>query len=159
MAEQNVKNLQAAMRLLEEMENDAAAQPNEITYTSILTGLYRGKWLPPGQAEIYRRDIIARMEKRRIKFKSWGYSIIIKACLESEDPRGLEDALKFYREMPRVGVLPTEDTWYILLAGLSRRGEWQLADEVVSDLLASSANPPKGTVLRLINTIRQHPQR
>ncbi|KAJ6621621.1 hypothetical protein B0H10DRAFT_2016715 [Mycena sp. CBHHK59/15] len=151
---QNAKNLQAAMRLLEEMENDPDVQPNEVTYTSILAGLYRGNWLSPGQAEIYRRDIITRMAKRHIKLKPWGYSILIKACLGSEEEAGLEDALKFYRDMFRNNVSLTDDTWYVLLAGLISRGEWRKAEEVVSDMFACGAHPGS-SVLRLVSKIRQ----
>ncbi|KAJ7071137.1 hypothetical protein C8F01DRAFT_1109258 [Mycena amicta] len=85
LAEKTIPHLQAALRLLDDMENSRDATPNEVTYTSIISGLYRGAWLP----------------KRKIKFHAGGYNILIKACLGSEDQTGVEDALRFYQDMVR----------------------------------------------------------
>ncbi|KAJ7487478.1 hypothetical protein B0H11DRAFT_1721033 [Mycena galericulata] len=153
MREQTVQHLQAGMRILDEMEKDPRMSPNEITYTSILAGLYRGAWLSADQVEIYRKDIVTRMKRRKIKFKSAGYNILIRTCLASEEPSRLESALAFYRELQRQ-YTPNEDTWYILLAGLLGRGEWQLAREIVEEMLASGVRP-KNSVLRLVNKIRR----
>ncbi|KAJ7492731.1 hypothetical protein FB451DRAFT_1219415 [Mycena latifolia] len=154
MREQTVPHLRAAMRLLDEMEKEPEVIPNEITYTSILAALYRGNWLPEDEAEMYVRDIVERMKKRDVKLKPGGYNILIKACLTSEDPRGLHNALEFYREMVRNNVPRVADTWYILLAGLISREEWQVAQEVINEMVASGVRP-EGSVLRLVNKIRR----
>ncbi|KAJ7932512.1 hypothetical protein B0H13DRAFT_1955765 [Mycena leptocephala] len=155
MREQTVQHLQAAMHLLHEMEMDPDVAPNEITYTSILAGLYRGEWLSADQIEMYKQDIIARMKKRKISFKTQGYNILIKACLTSEDPKGLEDGLGFYKEMDRRKIPRSDDTWYIMLAGLIDRGAWQLADDVVREMLSSGAQPGN-SVSRLVKKVRNH---
>ncbi|KAJ7092610.1 hypothetical protein C8R44DRAFT_816126 [Mycena epipterygia] len=154
MRERSIPHLHLAMRLLDEMERTPEVTPNEITYTSILAELYRGTWLSADEAKLYREDIVARMKKRNVKFKSAGYNIVIKACLTSEAPTGLEDALGFYRQMVRDNTQATNSTWYILLAGLIGRGEWQVAEEIVKDMFSSGADP-KDNVLRLVNKIRQ----
>ncbi|KAJ7225629.1 hypothetical protein GGX14DRAFT_639995 [Mycena pura] len=152
--ERTVEHLQAAMRLLDAMEKSQDVTPNEITYTSILAALYRGNWLSADQRESYKQDIVARMKKRKIKFKAGGYNILIKACLTSGEPTGLDDALAFYRDMARNNVPPVDDTWYVLLAGLMQCGEWQIAREVVDEMFSSGAQPGNN-VLRLVSKIRE----
>ncbi|KAJ7706297.1 hypothetical protein B0H17DRAFT_1192795 [Mycena rosella] len=150
--QRTVGHLKAGLRLLDEMEKDPNVIPNEITYTAILAGLYRGNWLPLDEAEIYMKDILARMKRKRIQLKSTGYNILIKACLASE--QGLETGLGFYQEMCR-NKIPRDDTWYIVLAGLIGRGEWQVAQEIVNEMLASG-HKPNNKIQRLVNTIRGH---
>ncbi|KAJ7169769.1 hypothetical protein C8R46DRAFT_994158 [Mycena filopes] len=155
MREQTVPHLQAAMSLLDEMERDPNVTPNTITYTAILSGLYRGEWLSTDQIKLYKQDILARMKKKNIRLEEAGYNIIIKACLTSERPIGLEEALEFYRQMTRANVPRKENTWYVLLAGLTERGEWRIAHEIAQEMSASNFQPGKSTV-RLVQKIRQH---
>jgi len=139
MEEQSVPHLRATMRLLDEMEKDREVAPNDITYTSILAGLYRGSWLPADQVEWYKQDIMARMKKMNVSLKAVGYNILIKACLR--EPKGLEGALAFYREMARNRVPRGDDTWYIMLSGLLDREEWAVAREIVDEMFSSGAQP------------------
>ncbi|KAJ6519709.1 hypothetical protein C8R45DRAFT_952448 [Mycena sanguinolenta] len=148
MEEQSILHLKSTMRLLDEMEKDPRVAPNEITYTSILAGLYRGSWLSDEQLAWYKRDIRARMKKNNVNFKASGYNILIKACLR--ESRGLEDALEFYREMALKKVPRNDDTWYIMLSGLLNREEWEVARAIVDEMLASGAQPAQ-RVLRLLN--------
>ncbi|KAF7339561.1 Pentatricopeptide repeat-containing protein, mitochondrial [Mycena sanguinolenta] len=151
MEEQSILHLKSTMRLLDEMEKDPRVAPNEITYTSILAGLYRGSWLTDEQLAWYKRDIRARMKKNNVSFKASGYNILIKACLK--EPRGLEDALEFYREMALNKVPRNDDTWYIMFSGLLNREEWEVARAIVDEMLASGAQPAH-RVLRLATKIR-----
>ncbi|KAJ7900229.1 hypothetical protein B0H14DRAFT_2672806 [Mycena olivaceomarginata] len=151
MEEQTIVHLQATMRLLDEMEKDRNVAPNEITYTSILAGLYRGSWLSADQIEWYREDIRARMKRMNVSLKAGGYNILIRACLR--EPKGLEDALSFYREMARSKIPRGDDTWYIMLSGLLDREEWGVAREIVNDMFSSGVQPGR-RVMRLVNKIR-----
>ena len=154
MRERDERNLRAAMHMLQQMEQDPNAQPNEVTYTSILAGIYRGQWLPPSAAEEWRRDIVERMKKRGVKLNRVTYHILFKACLEYEQPEGLQHALVYYREMVRRKIPMVQTTWYILLAGLLQRGEWGVANEIVSDMFKSGTQPGVG-VLELVSRIRK----
>ncbi|KAJ7786195.1 hypothetical protein B0H16DRAFT_1489486 [Mycena metata] len=157
MREQTVPHLQAAMSLLDEMEKDPNVSPNAITYTSVLGGLYRGSWLTADQIKLYKQDILTRMKNNGIQLKEAGYNILLKACLTSEAPIGVEEALGYYRQMIRANVPRKDDTWYILLAGLIERGEWRIAHEIVQDMAAIEFQPNR-SVLRLAHKIRQHIQ-
>ncbi|KAJ6574997.1 hypothetical protein B0H19DRAFT_1126711 [Mycena capillaripes] len=157
MQERSVPHLKAAMHLLNEMEMDRDVTPNEITYTSILAGLYRGKWLSAEQIEMYKQDIMARMKRKKISLKTGGYNILIKACLTSGEPKGLEDALAFCSEMARHEIPRTDDTWYIMLAGLIDRGEWRLAREIADEMFSSGARPGN-SVLHIIIIVRSSPK-
>ncbi|KAJ7783666.1 hypothetical protein DFH07DRAFT_788700 [Mycena maculata] len=152
--QQSTEHLQAAFRLLDEMENDSGVVPNEITYTSLLSGLYRGNWLSQDQLELHRKDIVARMKRKKLKFHSQGYNYLIKACLDSEGSAAVENALGFYREMVRNNVPRVGDTWYVLLAGLAGHKEWQIAQEIADEMFSSGAYPRK-SVYRLVEKIRQ----
>ncbi|KAF7347930.1 Pentatricopeptide repeat-containing protein, mitochondrial [Mycena venus] len=151
MEEQTIQHLQATMRLLDEMEKDRDVAPNEVTYTSVLAGLYRGSWLSPEQIQWYKQDITARMRKRNVNLKAGGYNILIRACLR--DPNGLEDGLAFYREMVRNKVPRGDDTWYVMLSGLLDREEWEVARTIVDEMF-SSGSQPGPRVLRLADKIR-----
>ncbi|KAJ7103642.1 hypothetical protein B0H15DRAFT_813023 [Mycena belliarum] len=154
MREQTIPHLEAAMRLLDEMEKEPSVTPNEVTYTSILAALYRGSWLSDDQVEAHAQDIVARMKKRNIKLKPGGYHILIKACVAFEGPARVDKALELYREMVRDNIPRVDDTWYVLLAGLSSHGEWHVANEIVNEMYASGAEPG-GSLLRLANKIRR----
>jgi pentatricopeptide repeat protein len=152
--EQNSKNFEAALGILNTMEQDPYSQPNEITYTTILAGIYRGGWLEPAIAEEYRQNILQRMKKRDIQFNKTTYHILLKACLEYPEPKGLENALGYYREMVLRQIPMGRDTWYLLLNGLIRRGEWTTANEMVETLMRSKVQPPAG-IMGLVNKIRR----
>ncbi|KAJ7630823.1 hypothetical protein FB45DRAFT_916644 [Roridomyces roridus] len=154
MREQTVPHLQAAIRLLDEMDKHPKCAPNDVTFTSILAGMYRGSWLSTSQLQTYRSNILTRMKRKKIKIRVHGYNILIKACLTSPEPSGVENALRLYREMKEL-YAPTNDTWFILLASLARRREWQIAEELVNEIRASGAQP-SNSILRLMEDIRQN---
>ncbi|KAF7320083.1 Pentatricopeptide repeat-containing protein, mitochondrial [Mycena kentingensis (nom. inval.)] len=154
MKQQTLENLQAAMRMLDEMEKSADALPNSVTYTSIIAGLYRGKdWLSAEQRTYFKDDILGRVKKQKVKFHVGGYNTIIKASLESGDATGLQDGLYFYHDMARNGVTPTDNTWFVLLHGLREREEWQLALEVTGEIRDSGITP-SDELARLVRQIR-----
>jgi pentatricopeptide repeat protein len=157
MRERSEKNLQAAVRILHQMEQDGVTPPNAVTYTSILAGLYRGQWLSVEKAEEWRKDIVKRMERRGVDFNLPTYHILIKACLEYPHPEGLQHALGYYREMVRRGVL-VQTTWYIMLSGMLQRGEWAVANEIITDMFRSGIQPG-GPLLELVAKIRKRTSR
>jgi pentatricopeptide repeat protein len=154
MQEQSEKNLQAVMRMLHQMEQDENTQPNHVTYTSILAGLYRGQWLSIEKTEEWRKVIVERMKQRNIDLKLPIYHILIRACLEYPHPEGLQQALEYYHEMVRRKVPLIQTTWYILLAGLLQRGEWAIAKELINEMFISGIQPG-GTLLGLVGKIRK----
>jgi pentatricopeptide repeat protein len=158
MREGSEKNLRAAMRLLHEMEQDDSTKPNATTYTSILTGLYRGTWLSAESAEEWRREIVGRMERDGVELTLPIYHTLIRACLEYPHPEGLQHAIRYYREMTRRKVPFIQTTWYILLAGLLQRGEWTMADEMADEMFMSGIQP-KGSLLQLVGKIRKRTAR
>ncbi|KAF8078737.1 hypothetical protein FPV67DRAFT_1604161 [Lyophyllum atratum] len=129
MRERNEENLEAAMRMLQNMEQDPNIQPNEVTYTSILA------------AEEWRKEIVTRMQKRGVEFSLTTYHILIKACLEYSRPEGLVNALAYYQRMRQRKIPLVHTTWYILLLGLLRRGDWAVAEEIINDMYSSGHQP------------------
>jgi len=158
MGERSENNLRVAVRILHQMEQDESTLPNEVTYTSILAGLYRGQWLAVEKAEEWRKDIVGRMERRGVNLNLPMYHTLIKACLEYPNPEGLQHALGYYREMVRRKIPLNQTTWYILLAGLLHRGEWSVANEVIKDMFMSGIQPV-GALSELVGKIRRRTAR
>ena len=151
--EKNEKNLAAALFMLQTMEQDSSAQPNEVTYSSVLAGLYRDGWLAPEKAEEFRKNIVARMKARGVVFRLPTYHILLKACLDYPYPEGLNHALAYFEDMRRHTPL-VQTTWYILLAGLLQRGEWAIAEEYVKEMKNSDVSPSAST-MQLVRQIRR----
>ena len=152
MRAQTESSLRAAFCMLDKMEQDASIKPNEVTYTSILTGLYRSNWLSRQKADEVRRNIVVRMRKLQIKFRLPTYHILIKACLNSPDPHGYRDALALLEEMDTNGIPQVQTTWYLLFTGLIELGQWDVANEMVAKMFMSGHEPsPK--IKKLVSDI------
>ncbi|TFK77207.1 hypothetical protein BDN72DRAFT_754920 [Pluteus cervinus] len=153
MREMNETNLKAALRLLDKMEEDPNARPNEVTYTAILSGLHRSHWLDPAITEKYSQEVLKRMRMRNVNLNLPTYHILLKAYMEYPHADGLRKARELYQEMKKVKVTLTYNTWYILLSGLLQRGEWKIANEVIVDMHLSGYQP-HGSVLQLVTEVK-----
>jgi pentatricopeptide repeat protein len=147
-------NLEAAMRMLKWMEESRDNQPNEITYTCVLSGLYRSSWLSVEELQALEKDIIRRLKSRGISFGVPAYHLLIKACLVYPQENGVQQALAYFEEMKRRGLPVINTTWYILLAGLLHRGEWDIAEGLVEEMYASGTHP-SASLLQLVYKIRE----
>ncbi|KAI0830612.1 hypothetical protein BC628DRAFT_1354793 [Trametes gibbosa] len=148
-----------AMGLVSRMERGdfGDAQPNAITYTSIVTAINHDAWLERQVIDECNRWIWDRMQTRGIKPSRSTYNVLLRASLANREPEGLEYAMKYYREMLRQKVYFTSDTWYILLKGLVDRKQWEVAAEVVKDMRRHRANNNLTSSLRtLVDKIRRH---
>ncbi|KAI0931892.1 hypothetical protein AcW1_000829 [Taiwanofungus camphoratus] len=156
MRAQTEANFRTALELLAKMEQNqvADAQPNEVTYTSILAGIHRGNWLSRKVVEEYRQLLWERMLARNITPHRVMFNILIKSCLENPEREGVQDALHYYREMVKRKILVANDTWYIILHALVSRKEWALANELVEDIRRSGFMPA-GALSDLIRRIRK----
>lgn len=154
MREQTLVNLEGALGLLEKMEHDEGIKPNEVTYTSILSGLYRGRWIPREKADMIRNELVARMQKQEVTFRLPTYHILLRAALDSDDEMGHLDALNIIKEMKKNGIPRVGNTWFILLAGLMKRDLWDIAYDVVGEILGSG-HEPNGSLSSLIADIQK----
>jgi len=135
------RNFKAAMKMLEMMENDPQNPPNEITYTSVLSGLYRLPWMEPEEVTKWEADIMKRIRQRGLSLGLPTYHLLMKACLLYPHENGVHQALAYLEEMKRREIPIINKTWYILLAGLLSRGEWDTADKLVVEMYASGIHP------------------
>lgn len=148
------KSVRGALLMLRKMEHNPQIHPNEVTYTSILTGLYRNQELPHEKIQELAKDIVQKMKKQGVQLGLPGYHTLIKANLLNSLPDGLQNAMGYYNEMRERRMPMTHTTWYILLAGLLHREEWEVADKVVNDMF-KSGKQPAGSVLELVSKIRR----
>ena len=137
--EKDKKALEATLDLLRTMEEsgDPTIAPNVVTYTAILNGVYSWTGMDDRLVQDYTKFIIQKMKTRRVKFNKVTYNVLLKICLKSPSPAGVQDALQFYRQMHREKIPLTGDTWHIMLHGLARRNEWVVAHEVLRDMQGS----------------------
>ncbi|KAI0734603.1 hypothetical protein C8Q72DRAFT_806899 [Fomitopsis betulina] len=141
---QTETDFRSALDLLSRMERGdlKGAEPNEVTYTAMLTGIHRNTQFERNVVEEYRTMIWKRMQDRGIKPLRATYNLLIKSSFDNPDSEGVQWAMKYYRDMMKRGLFITTDTWYILLAGLLRRKEFALANEVVKDIRDQDFVPP-----------------
>ena len=147
------QGLRAAMGLLQKMEEDPEAQPNEVTYTGILTSLHRHEWHDIALAKRCKDHVLEGMKRRNIELNRAGHHVLIKACLENPAPEGTADALWYYNKMVQRRISVGPDTWYILLRGLIAREAWVDADRVVEDMIRSQ--PVYGRLASLVARVRR----
>lgn len=154
MRHQTEESLLAAFNILDKMEEDDSTMPNEVTFTSVLAGIYRNQAISRDRAEELKSDIMARMKRARISMKVPTYHILIRAALDSQDPKGHLDALALLGDMERQGLPRTNTVWYILFAGLMYREQWGVA-KVMVEKMEQSGHQPSPRVLRLVNDIKE----
>ncbi|PCH33852.1 hypothetical protein WOLCODRAFT_135357 [Wolfiporia cocos MD-104 SS10] len=156
MKAQTEEGFRTALELLTKMEQNelAGAQPNAVTYTSILSHIHRRNWLDRKIALEYQEFLWNRMRFRGLKPNRVTYNILIKACLENPEPEGIQDAIRYYRDMVEKRIFVATDTWYILLHALVDRKEWALANELVGDMQRSGFVPPKA-LSNLVTKVRR----
>ena len=130
------ESFKIAMDLLGKMERNEyeGAEPNAITYTSVLTAINRGRWLDRKDVEEHTRRIWETMRRRGIRPQRTTYNVLIRAALWNREPEGLRNAMSYYRDMIAQRVHMGNETWYILLRGLIGRREFGLAREIVQDM-------------------------
>ncbi|TFK36822.1 hypothetical protein BDQ12DRAFT_609076 [Crucibulum laeve] len=153
MREKSEQHVRAAFDMLHSMEQHSKVKPNDVTYTAILGGLYRGAWLAPEKAAAWRERAMTQIQARGIVFGLPTYHILLRTSFDYPREEGLDTALAYYTEMKRLKIKFVDTTWYILLAGLLQRGEWEVAEEVVQDMYASGV-VPGGSLLGLVEKIR-----
>jgi pentatricopeptide repeat protein len=139
--EPDAKNVKAAFNILNRMEGERtpAERPNEVTYTTMLTGLYR--WGSSKEVETYHTDILRRMSRRGIQFNRATCHILIRASLESLSREGARYALDHFNRMIRFKIEPDFDTWYIILEGMLRRGEIGIANGLTEEMTRRGYEP------------------
>ncbi|KAJ3829771.1 hypothetical protein EV361DRAFT_888078 [Lentinula raphanica] len=151
MREHDEAHLSGALRLLSRMEADPTIAPNIITYTSILAGIHRGTpWLTKQKEDDFTRAILDRMKQHNVKLNTRAYNILIKACLNG---RRLDQAVSYYEEMKRIRMPMFQETWYILLEGLIRMQEWDVATEVIKEMTGLYGVHPSGPLKGLVKRI------
>ena len=150
--EPDAKNVKAAFDILNRMEGERipTGRPNEVTYTTMLTGMYR--WGSSKEAEVCHSDILRRMDRRGIEFNRATCHILIRASLEGPSREGVRYALDHFKRMIQLKIEPDFDTWYIILNGMLRRGEIRIANHLVEEM-ARRGYEPSGPLSGLINRI------
>ncbi|KAJ8482910.1 hypothetical protein ONZ51_g5033 [Trametes cubensis] len=153
--ERTPQGFKVAMDLLSKMERGdyGDATPNAITYTSVLTAINRGDWLGKQIVEEYSQRLWETMRKRGIQPTRTTYNVLLRASLENKEPEGLENALRYYRDMINSRVHMGTDTWYIMLKGLVDKRRWEEAKVVVEDMRKYKVNKISSSLRTLMDRV------
>ncbi|CAL1695295.1 unnamed protein product [Somion occarium] len=153
--QENITDFKAAMALLTKMEQseDKEIAPNDITYTNLLARIVQARWLDATAAEDFQRDIMQRMRSRNIVPTKPMYHILLRASLSNPEPRGVRNALLYFRGMQADRLMIGHDAWYVLLQGLAQRKEWELANQLVSEMNGSGF-VKTAALMKVVNKIK-----
>ena len=136
-------DIRMAVDVLDQMESSKDIQPNEVTYTSFLTGLHRSEDLEPDLIMKLSQDIVGRMRRRGFRIRRGIYHVLLKACLQNPDPVGVQKAIEYYEEMVKGGISFSHDTWYIILHNLWKRRDWEVGEMMVKNMIDSGFIPSR----------------
>lgn len=143
----------------------AKLTPSTVTYTALLGGYYRAGMAAQGSA------ILRQMEKDGVDMNRVTYNMILRSILTSKedapsssrtlkqagDRTGTTEAWRsIINAMLSRGIVPNDDTWYILLSGLHRARRFEEADNAIDEMRRQEFRPGAGTALsKLIIQIQQ----
>ena len=99
------ESFRAAWAILEEMEQRPQAPPNEITYTTILTGINKLNKLDPIEAFNLSRDVHQRMVQRGVRPNRVTYHALLSIYLNPQVADGFGHAMDIYHMMRRSNIM------------------------------------------------------
>jgi pentatricopeptide repeat protein len=152
------ENVHEALRMLQRMEVDADKymQPNQVTYASIISAISHNSSLSADLIDEYTQHILQRMALRNVRPTRSTYHHLISASLDNPSPKGIQRALGLYREMAGRKMHFIYNSWYIIISGLYKRQEWELAKVIVGDMLRSGFRPHGSLQDMVTRIMRNH---
>ncbi|KAG9039335.1 hypothetical protein FS842_003161 [Serendipita sp. 407] len=150
-------SLKHAMQLLRLMEKspDKEARPNEITYNTILHKIRQqieDKTIPFAAGHEQMEKIYDGMKRRMFRPNRVTLHVMMKQYLTHPHPDSLRTATAIFNELYTERV-DNDDTWYIFLQGLNRRGQLELVAETIRKLQQRQSIQPKKSLLALVERL------
>ncbi|KAG8838311.1 hypothetical protein FRB91_007709 [Serendipita sp. 411] len=150
-------SLKHAMQLLRLMEKspDKEARPNEITYNTILHKIRQqieDKTIPFAAGHEQMEKIYDGMKRRMFRPNRVTLHVMMKQYLTHPHPDSLRTATAIFNELCTERV-DNDDTWYIFLHGLNRRGQFELVAETIRKLQQRQSIQPKKSLLALVERL------
>lgn len=173
--------LAAAAELIDEMERKKL-ETNEVIYTSLIQGfLHAIGHTPVSTLDNHEQHpyftaaltLKTRMERRGIAMNRIGYNAIIASALSLQTSWGIELALRTFREMQsRPGMfgksgdgtheigkdgksVTPSDTWYVLLDGFAKMGDWSRARALVQEMEQSGFDVRSKAMRKLVDRVQR----
>ncbi|AFR97518.1 hypothetical protein C343_05661 [Cryptococcus neoformans C23] len=126
-------------------------QTNEVTWTALASGYFRGGWEADGW------EALARMNRLGIKLHRVGYNMLLKQATGSVDSNGgdddVETIMKLWRRMLHDGVIPNSDSYLIVLTKLVQMDRRKEIEEVMREMRQRGFRPEKGALVRIVESI------
>ncbi|KAE8538994.1 hypothetical protein D1P53_005364 [Cryptococcus gattii VGV] len=128
-------------------------QTNEVTWTALASGYFRGGWEADGW------EALARMNRLGIKMHRVGYNMLLKQAAGSIDSYGgdadVETVMKLWRRMLHDGVVPNSDSYLIVLTKLVQTDRRKEIEEIMREMRQRGFRPEKGALVRIVESINR----
>ncbi|WWD21576.1 hypothetical protein CI109_106062 [Kwoniella shandongensis] len=119
---------------------------NEVTWTALIAGYFRGGWEKDGW------DAVDRMTRAGHRLNRIGYNVLFKQIGHGGGGGG-EGIMELWRKMIREGVVPNSDSYLLVLTPFVREHKWDEVDEILGEMKKRGFRPEKGALSRLIGSI------
>ena len=141
----DLQNLRDAEVLIEQMRREGA-EVNVFTWTALAGGYFRGGWEKDGW------DAIRRMGEAGVTLTRPAYNLLLKEAgkriEETEAPPTM--GVKILQRMLQEGIHPGSDSFAVTLFPLAKKGHWNAADEVVTEMRKLRFAPEKQALKKLL---------
>ncbi|KIR27355.1 hypothetical protein I309_03823 [Cryptococcus deuterogattii LA55] len=128
-------------------------QTNEVTWTALASGYFRGGWEADGW------EALARMNRLGIKMHRVGYNMLLKQAAGSIDSNGgdadVETVMKLWRRMLHDGVIPNSDSYLIVLTKMVQMDRKKEIEEIMREMRQRGFRPEKGALVRIVESINR----
>ncbi|WVQ83136.1 hypothetical protein IAT38_005274 [Cryptococcus sp. DSM 104549] len=136
--------LQHAEELLELMRKNGF-RTNEVTWTSLIAGYFRGGWDQDAW------DAVSRMKALGLRLNRVSYNILFRQVGEVERREGM--LMSIWRRMLAEGVRPNSDSYILMLSPLVRGQAWDSAEAVVAEMRRQLFKPQEGRLRRCVDMV------
>lgn len=151
--------IQTAINLLQKMEidPDPDLRPNEITYHTIMNAIDQSlerNDIKLTQADYFINYLHQRLIKQGLRPNRPILHLLMRLHLRKPNPQSLQQALRIFDQLDKEELL-NADGWYIMLLGLEKRKEFDLAKEKIAHLRKSTWEA-RGSLLLLVDRLNSY---
>jgi pentatricopeptide repeat protein len=159
LATKSNNHIQTAMEILLKMEqsSNVLEHPTEVTYCDIISGiggLVRDGTFTVDEGLEHAKIIYERMLKRGFRPNRVAYHLMMDLHLRHPDPESRRIAISYFDELKKTDFL-NGDSWYILLHGLWKRKDFDLARQMALDLRMSRWESNESLLLLIDRIMKQ----
>ncbi|WRT64688.1 uncharacterized protein IL334_001622 [Kwoniella shivajii] len=117
---------------------------NEVTWTGLISGYFKGGWERDGF------ETISRMERAGHKLNRIGWNM----CLKQYSKSNGDNILEVWNKSLKEGISPNSDSYFLVLNPLVAMKKWDEAYQVINEMNKRRFRPEKGTLRNLVERVK-----